>query len=454
VLILKELKNNNLTTKDIEHKIATTLITVAENITNAVVTFNKLDYNNKDRKIDKILTNKITGIPIMLLMLLIIFWLTIVGSNYPSTLLSEIFSKLEAPLLNLLSFLPEFIKNTIVYGIYRVLTWVVSVMLPPMAIFFPLFAILEEYGILPRIAFNLDGLFSKCNTCGKQALTMCMGFGCNAAGVVGCRIIDSEKERLIAMLTNVFVPCNGRFPMIIAIISMFFIDKNTGLLGSLLSALFLLLVIIIGVVVTLIISKILSKIILKDNTSSFILELPPYRKPKIIKLIIDTFFNKTLHILARAIVVAIPAGLIIYILANLTINNTSILTILANYLDPFASLIGLDGTILLSFLLGFPANEIVVPLMMMGYSNTSMLVEYTSLDSLKTLFIDNGWTNLTALCVILFSLLHFPCSTTCLTIKKETNSYKWMILSFLIPLTVGIIVCFSITAIVRLFMLI
>lgn len=454
LLINKEKRAKGLSDIDVEDLISNRLIMVAEDIAKAVVTVDADDYNSKDRKIDKILTNKITGIPIMLLMLLFVFWLTIVGSNYPSNLLSNLFSSLEEPLLGLLSFLPEFVKDVIVFGIYRVLSWVVSVMLPPMAIFFPLFAILEEYGVLPRIAFNLDGLFCKCNTCGKQALTMCMGFGCNAVGVTGCRIIDSPRERLIAIITNVFVPCNGRFPMIIAIISMFFIDKNTGVVGSLFSALFLLCVIVIGVLVTFVVSKILSLTILKGLPSSFVLELPPYRRPKIIKLIIDTFLNKTLHILARAVVVAIPAGLIIYLLANLDINNISILTLVANFLDPFADVLGMDGTILLSFFLGFPANEIVIPLMMMGYSNSSMLMEYSSLEALRDLFMSNGWSNLTALCVILFSLLHFPCSTTCLTIKKETNSYKWMILSFIIPLVVGIIVCFSVTTIVRLFMLI
>lgn len=454
LLINKEKCAKGLSNIDVEDLISNKLIMIAEDIAKAVVRMDADDYNSKDRKIDKILTNKITGIPIMLLMLLFIFWLTIVGSNYPSNLLSNLFSSLEGPLLELLSFLPKFVKDVIVFGIYRVLSWVVSVMLPPMAIFFPLFAILEEYGVLPRIAFNLDGLFCKCNTCGKQALTMCMGFGCNAVGVTGCRIIDSPRERLIAIITNVFVPCNGRFPMIIAIISMFFVDKNTGVVGSLFSALFLLCVIVIGVLVTFVVSKILSLTILKGLPSSFVLELPPYRRPKIIKLIIDTFLNKTLHILARAVMVAIPAGLIIYLLANLDVNNVSVLKVIANFLDPFADLLGLDGTILLSFFLGFPANEIVIPLMMMGYSNSSMLMEYSSLEALRDLFVSNGWTNLTGLCVILFSLLHFPCSTTCLTIKKETNSYKWMILSFVIPLVVGIIVCFSVTTIVRLFMLI
>ena len=389
----------------------------------------------------------------MLVMLFIIFWLTIIGSNYPSNLLNELLNSLETPLYNLLSFLPSYITDALIFGVYRILSWVVSVMLPPMAIFFFLFSILEEYGILPRIAFNLDDAFSKCNSCGKQALTMCMGFGCNAVGVTNARIIDSKRERLIAILTNVFVPCNGRFPMIIAIISMFFVN-NDSYLSSFYSALILLFIIIIGIVVTFIVSKILSLTLLKGKSSSFILELPPYKRVNIIKIFIDTLFNKTLRILVRAVMVAMPAGLIIYILSNININNLNIISIISNFLDPFADLLGMDGTILLSFFLGFPANEIVIPLIMMGYNNSNLLVEYESLSSLKTLFIDNGWTSLTAICVILFSLLHFPCATTCLTIKKETGSYKWMILAFLIPLMVGIIVCFSVCSIYRLISLI
>lgn len=445
------IKKINLDNKDqkIEDLITNKLINISSDIKEVVVKSNV----NRFSKLDKILTNKITGIPIMLVMLFIIFWLTIIGSNYPSNLLNELLNSLETPLYNLLSFLPSYITDALVFGVYRILSWVVSVMLPPMAIFFFLFSILEEYGILPRIAFNLDDVFSKCNSCGKQALTMCMGFGCNAVGVTNARIIDSKRERLIAILTNVFVPCNGRFPMIIAIISMFFVN-NDSYLSSFYSALILLFIIIIGIVVTFIVSKILSLTLLKGKSSSFILELPPYKRVNIIKIFIDTLFNKTLRILVRAVMVAMPAGLIIYILSNINVNNLNIISIISNFLDPFADLLGMDGTILLSFFLGFPANEIVIPLIMMGYNNSNLLVEYESLSSLKTLFIDNGWTSLTAICVILFSLLHFPCATTCLTIKKETGSYKWMILAFLIPLMVGIIVCFSVCSIYRLISLI
>ena len=429
--------NNNI---ELEDLITNKIINIAYDINKAVVTS-----NCKNRyKLDKILTNKITGIPIMLIMLFVIFWLTIIGSNYPSDLLNKFLFSLELPLYNLLSFLPDFITNLLIFGIYRTLAWIVSVMLIPMAIFFFLFSLLEDYGILPRIAFNLDDLFSKCNSCGKQALTMCMGFGCNAVGVTNARIIGSYKERLLAIITNVFVPCNGRFPMIIAIISMFFVISDS-FLSSLYSALILLIIIIIGIVVTFIVTKILSLTILKGSSGSFILELPPYKKVNIIKVFFDTLVNKTLHILSRAVMVAIPFGVLIYFLSNY-----NILTLIADILNPIAYFIGLDGTILLAFFLGFPANEIVIPLMIMIYNNSNILSSYESLDTLRTLFINNGWNNLTAICVILFSLLHFPCATTCLSIKKETNSYKWMILSFVIPLFVASFVCFIISFVYRL----
>lgn len=435
---LKKISEN----KDNQLSIASTYINISQNIAKATIKNNKKD---RVSLVDKILTNKITSILFMLTLLLLIFWLTIIGSNYPSTLLSNLFSNLEQPLYNILEILPDPIQNTIVFGIYKVLSWVVAVMLPPMAIFFPLFALLEEIGLLPRIAFNLDGIFNKCNTCGKQALTMCMGFGCNAVGVTGTRIIDNKKERIIAMITNVFVPCNGRFPMIIAILSMFFIDSNSTILNTFIIAIYLTLIILFSFLITFIISLILSKIIMKKENSLFILELPEYRKPKILKVIIDTFINKTLKILYRAIKVATIAGLIIYILAS-----TNILTKIALILNPFATLIGMDGTILLSFILGFPANEIVVPLILMIYENKEVISDYESLSNLKSILINNGWNTLTALSTILFSLFHFPCGTTLLTIKHETGSNKSMFLSFIIPLITGLIICFLLTFVFRL----
>ncbi len=440
--------------EDINEKVVSQILLNAKNITEACVSYNNKNYQERNRKIDKILTSKITGIPIMLILFLFVFWITITGANYPSELLSNFLFSLEEPLYNILSFLPEFIRNIVVFGAYKVLAWVVSVMLPPMAIFFPLFTILEDLGYLPRIAFNLDRFFKKCSACGKQALTMCMGFGCNAVGVTGCRIIDSKRERLIAILTNSFVPCNGRFPMIIAIITIFFVGLNNTFTSSLLSALLLVLVICFSVFITLIISKILSKTILKGMPSSFILELPPYRKPQYLKVIIRSIIDRTLYVLGRAVVVAIPAGIIIYILSNAYVGTSSILTICTNFLDPFADLLGLDGVILFAFILGFPANEIVVPIIIMAYMKSGVLIEYESLASLKEILVNNGWTILTAINFIIFALIHFPCSTTLLTIKKETKSIKWTILSFIIPLFVGISLCFIVTSVYRLILLI
>ena len=440
--------------ENINEKVVSQILTNAKNITEACVSYNNKNYQERNRKIDRILTSKITGIPIMLILFLFVFWITITGANYPSELLSNFLFSLEDPLYNILSFLPDFIRNMIVYGGYRVLAWVVSVMLPPMAIFFPLFTILEDLGYLPRIAFNLDRFFKKCSACGKQALTMCMGFGCNAVGVTGCRIIDSKRERLIAILTNSFVPCNGRFPMIIAIITIFFVGLNNTFTSSLLSSLLLVLVICFSVFITLFISKILSKTILKGMPSSFILELPPYRRPQYLKVIIRSILDRTLYVLGRAIVVAIPAGIIIYILSNVYIDTSSILTICTNFLDPFADLLGLDGVILFAFILGFPANEIVVPIIIMAYMKSGVLIEYDSLSSLKEILVNNGWTILTAINFITFSLIHFPCSTTLLTIKKETKSIKWTILSFIIPLFIGISLCFIVTSMYRLILLI
>ena len=440
--------------ENINEKVVSQILINAKNITDACVSYNNKNYQERNRKIDRILTSKITGIPIMLILFLFVFWITITGANYPSELLSNFLFSLEDPLYNILSFLPDFIRNMIVYGGYRVLAWVVSVMLPPMAIFFPLFTILEDLGYLPRIAFNLDRFFKKCSACGKQALTMCMGFGCNAVGVTGCRIIDSKRERLIAILTNSFVPCNGRFPMIIAIITIFFVGLNNTFTSSLLSSLLLVLVICFSVFITLFISKILSKTILKGMPSSFILELPPYRRPQYLKVIIRSILDRTLYVLGRAIVVAIPAGIIIYILSNVYIDTSSILTICTNFLDPFADLLGLDGVILFAFILGFPANEIVVPIIIMAYMKSGVLIEYDSLSSLKEILVNNGWTILTAINFIIFSLIHFPCSTTLLTIKKETKSIKWTILSFIIPLFIGISLCFIVTSMYRLILLI
>lgn len=437
----------------IRDDIVSGLVNSAESICKDVVVYKNKQYNEKDRKIDKILTSKWTGFPIMFALLAVIFWITITGANYPSELISRALFWVQDRLLDFAIWIntPEWLYSLLILGIYRVVAWVVSVMLPPMAIFFPLFTLLEDLGYLPRVAFNLDKLFKKCCACGKQALTTCMGFGCNAAGIVGCRIIDSPRERLIAMLTNNFIPCNGRFPTMIAIISMFFIGGAALPLQSISSALLLALIIVLAISMSLIVSKLLSMTLLKGVPSSFTLELPPYRKPQIGKVITRSIFDRTLFVLGRALAVAAPAGLIIWVMANVTIGGTTLLSHCAGFLDPFAKLMGLDGVILMAFILGIPANEIVIPIIIMAYMAQGSLIEFDNLSALKQLFVDNGWTTVTAISTILFSLMHWPCSTTLITIKKESQSIKWTIAAFLIPTITGIIVCMVFANTARLF---
>lgn len=450
-MVREELDKNGFDISYLEDNIVSSIMIKAEEIANNVITFENKNYNKRDKKIDRILTSKKYGFPIMILLLMVVFWITIVGANYPSSILYDFFFWIEGKLLEFFRMInaPIWLSDCLVLGVYRVLAWVVSVMLPPMAIFFPLFTLLEDLGYLPRIAFNLDNCFKKCKTCGKQALTMCMGFGCNAAGVTGTRIIDSPRERLIAIITNNFVPCNGRFPAIISIITMFFVGFNVSLGNSLLTTIILTLVILLGIFMTFIISKLLSNTILKGIPSSFTLELPPYRRPQIGKVIIRSIFDRTLFVLGRAISVAAPAGLVIWCLANIDYNGLSLLKHCSNFLDPIGSLMGLDGVILMAFILGFPANEIVIPLIIMGYMAIGSITEFDNLVELKKLLIDNGWTFLTAINFIVFSLLHFPCSTTCMTIKKETGSFKWTLISFLLPTIIGFVFCILITFVVR-----
>ena len=435
--------------------IVTNLISISERISKKVVTIENNGYKSLDRKIDNLLTSKKFGIPIMVLLLMIVFWITIRGANIPSEILARGFSFIERNLSLFFQWLkaPAWIHDVLVLGIFRTLSWVVSVMLPPMAIFFPMFTLLEDLGYLPRVAFNLDNFFKKSYACGKQALTMCMGFGCNAAGVIGCRIIDSPRERIIAIITNSFVPCNGRFPIFIAVISTFFVNFIKGTFQSLVLALILTSVIVLGVFMTLLVSKILSMTILKGLASSFTLELPPYRKPQLGRIIVRSILDRTLFVLGRAVVVAIPAGLIIWLMANIYLGDSNILTYTANFLNPLAKLIGLDGYILLAFLLGFPANEIVIPILLMSYMATGSLIELNSLAELKGVLIANGWTWVTGLSVMLFSLMHWPCATTCLTIRKETQSLKWTLVSFIIPAVAGFSLCFLVVNLIRLFSL-
>ncbi|WP_322173625.1 ferrous iron transport protein B [Acutalibacter caecimuris] len=416
----------------------------AEEIAQAVTQSGHQGYSPLDRRLDRILTSPLTGFPIMLLMLLGVFWLTIAGANYPSQLLSEGLFWLGDRLAEGLAALgvASWLTALLCEGVYRTLAWVVAVMLPPMAIFFPLFTLLEDLGYLPRVAFNMDRCFQCCGACGKQALTTCMGFGCNAAGVVGCRIIDSPRERLIAMLTNSFVPCNGRLPMLISLITMFFVGAAGGLGASVLSALLLVGVIGLGLVMTFAASRFLSSTLLKGVPSSFTLELPPYRRPQIGKVIVRSVFDRTLFVLGRAASVAAPAGLVIWLLANVQVQGASLLSHCAGFLDPFARLFGMDGVILLAFILGLPANEIVIPLIIMAYLSQGSLTEMADLSALRTLLVDNGWTWLTALCVTVFSLMHWPCSTTCLTIRKESQSWKWTGVAVLLPTVCGLGLCF------------
>lgn len=446
------LEDNNINISSFKDIIVSTIMYHSEKISLDVIRCKRQNYSVRTNKIDKILTSKLTGIPIMLLFFALIFWITITGANYPSALLTKFFNYIETKLVLLFEHFnsPLWLIDISVFGLYRTLAWIVAVMLPPMAIFFPLFTILEDLGYLPRIAFNLDNFFRKACTSGKQALTMCMGFGCNAAGVVGCRIIDSPRERLVAMLTNNFVPCNGRFPFLITISSIFFASSALGIWSFIWSTLAVIAVIIIGVIVTLIVSKLLSKTILKGMPSSFMLELPPYRTPQFGKILVRSIFDRTLFVLGRAVSIAIPAGIIIWLFANINISGISLLTHVANFLNPFAKLMGLDGYILTAFILALPANEIVLPIILMSYTAGGSLMQIDDLSNISNILIGNGWTILTAINVMLFCLMHFPCSTTLITIRKESGSLKWTALAFLIPTFLGIITCMFTTGVYNL----
>lgn len=448
--VKQNLLEENITTNNFKDKIVADIMKRAEDVSKEVCTFENKDYSSRDRKIDKILTSKKFGIPIMILFLGIIFWLTIVGANYPSKALFSIFNWIQGKLVIFAEYVhsPEWLSNMLINGVYQTLTWIIAVMLPPMAIFFPLFTILEDLGYLPRIAFNMDGFFKKACCSGKQMITMCMGFGCNACGVTGCRIIDSPRERLIAILTNNLVPCNGRFPFLISIATIFIAGayaSSNGFLSSILSTIAVIVVIIFGIFLTLIISKILSNTILRGMPSSMVLELPPYRKPQFGKILVRSIFDRTLFVLGRAISVAAPAGLVIWILANVGINGASLLSMIANFLDPFAKLMGLDGYILTAFILGMPANEIVLPIILMCYLKGGALVNIEDTVQIGQILIQNGWNMLTAMNVMLFTVLHFPCTTTLLTIKKETGSWKWSGLAFVIPTVCGVFLCMCTT---------
>ena len=438
---------------DLKDRIVSGIVNTAESIASRTVSLPEKPYGKRDAFWDRILTGRLAGYPAMIGLLALIFWLTITGANYPSALLSSLFfsfqEKLTAAFMAVNA--PQLLHGILVLGVYRVLAWVISVMLPPMAIFFPLFTLLEDFGYLPRIAYNLDRPFQCCKACGKQALTMAMGFGCNAAGVTGCRIIDSPRERLIAILTNSFVPCNGRLPALVTLITLFFTGASSaGPISSLRPALILTFFILTGVAATFFVSHLLSATVLKGMPSSFTLELPPYRRPQIGRVIWRSILDRTLFILGRAAAVAAPAGLVIWILANVSIGDISLLARFSGYLDPIGRLMGMDGVILMAFILGLPANEIVIPIIIMTYTSQGTLIEPGNLSDLHTLLISQGWTWVTALCTMVFFLFHWPCSTTLMTIKKETGSLKWTCLAVLLPTACGVILCMAITAFSRL----
>ena len=435
----EQLTSEGVSPSLLQDLIASRLIARAEQIAQSAVTVPPGGGFARDRKLDRLFTSRLTGIPVMLLLLALIFWITIAGANVPSELLSSLGTAAEDGLARLFEACgaPDWLTGAIVHGMFRVLCWVVSVMLPPMAIFFPLFTILEDFGYLPRVAFNLDHAFQKAHACGKQALTMCMGFGCNAAGVVGCRIIDSPRERLIATVTNSFVPCNGKFPTLITILTISF---AAGSVGGLVPALLLTGIILLGILMTFLVSRLLSATILRGVPSSFTLELPPYRRPQIGQILVRSVLDRTLFVLARAAAVAAPAGLLLWILTNVDAGGMSLLTHCAQALDPIGRVLGLDGAILLAFLLGIPANEIVVPILIMTYMAGGSLIEL-SLPQLQALLLANGWTWRTAVCMVVFSLLHWPCATTLATIYRETKSLKWTAASFLVPTLCGAALC-------------
>lgn len=433
-------------------RVAAAFVERAERLCQGVVILPDGGGLGRDRRIDKVLMGRWTAYPLMFVLLVLIFWITIVGANYPSQWLADLLGEGQEALTALfrLAHAPEWLHGVLVLGVYRVVAWVVSVMLPPMAIFFPLFTLLEDSGYLPRVAFNMDKVFQKCCGCGKQALTMCMGFGCNAAGITGCRIIDSPRERLVAILTNNFVPCNGRFPTLIALMTMFFAGSVASGLQPLASVAGLVLLIGLGVGMTFAVTALLSHTILKGTPSSFTLELPPYRKPQIGKVIVRSFMDRTLAVLWRAVMVAAPAGIIIWLMANIRLGDASLLVHGTQWLDPAGRLMGLDGVILMAFILGIPANEIVFPLIIMGYLASDNMMDMDDMNQLKSLLTDNGWTWVTALCTMLFSLMHWPCSTAVLTVCKETGKWKWALLAFAIPTVCGVAMCILVAGTARL----
>lgn len=449
---------------ELHDKLAASVYTNAENIARKTVVYEKADKQNRfDETLDRILTSRIWGFPAMILLLAVVLWLTIAGANVPSAMLGEflqgtVYNALHS-VAQALSF-PWWLSGFLIDGVYLATAWVVSVMLPPMAIFFPLFTLLEDFGYLPRVAFNLDRLFSRAGAHGKQSLTMLMGYGCNAAGVVSTRIIDSPRERLIAIITNNFSICNGRFPTMILVGSIFIGATAPPYLASFIAATSVAAVAILGVIFTLLVSALLSKTLLKGEASTFSLELPPYRPPQIWQTLYRSLIDRTLIVLKRAVVMAAPAGAVIWLISNIFIGGESIAAHLIGFLNPFGLLIGLNGVILLAYIVAIPANEIVVPTILMltlnfaksGLAQNGVMLELEDDTQIRQVLTQmGGWTLLTGINLMLFSLLHNPCSTTILTIWRETRSAKWTFVSVFLPILLGITVCFLTATIARLF---
>jgi len=417
-----------------------------------------------DRTLDKILTSRVWGFPIMILLLMVVFWLTISGANVPSAMLSTLLLDTVHPFLKNLAAnigMPWWLDGFLFDGVYLATAWVISVMLPPMAIFFPLFTLLEDFGYLPRVAFNLDNLFRKSGAHGKQALSMAMGFGCNAAGVVATRVIDSPRERLIAIITNNFALCNGRWPTQILIASLFIGTLVPPQWAGLISAMAVVGVALLGIFLTFFVSRVLSKTWLKGEISTFSLELPPYRPPRIWQTIYTSVIDRTLIVLWRAVVFAMPAGAVLWLSANINIAGISIAEHLINFLDPFGLLLGLNGVILVAYIVAIPANEIVIPTIMMltvlvtGVTGVGqgagVMFELEAGTDTMALLQAGGWTLLTAVNLMLFSLIHNPCSTTIYTIYKETGSKKWTLVASVMPVLMGFAVTFFVAQVWRLF---
>ncbi len=452
VLAKAETLRNSLST-GFRDEIVKSLYAEAERIARRAVKAAEDKKYDLDQKIDQIVTSPIFGLPIMLAILAALIWVTVSGANIVSEAIAGVLfgaGELGKTLFNAVGS-PWWLTGFIWDGVYRGLAWVVSVMLPPMAIFFPAFTFMEDLGYLPRVAFNLDWMFKKSGAHGKQSLTMAMGFGCNAAGVVATRIIDSPRERLIAILTNNFVPCNGRFPTLIMLSTVFVAAGFSGFSASLIAAASVVGVALIGVAFTMLMSWILSRTVLKGEASAFTLELPPYRKPNLARILYTSIIDRTVFVLWRAMQTAAPAGAVIWLLANIHVGETSLAWMIANWLNPFGLLLGLDGVILLAYIIAIPANEIVVPTMMMMYMSAGMMVDAPSSNAaiFELLVNGHGWTMLTAVNLMLFALLHNPCGTTILTIYKETKSWKWATLSVVITLGTAFLVTFLTASLAR-----